>query len=137
MNTFIAALYVARSEAITRRTRAVLCPSQNGETCEGGGSGETVWNEGYLLFVDTNASRDRDPEEPIIRVFGKTKGLRIVSSSGRDHVSYQGSGLASGSNATFQFCADRNATPARSLVLSNSGRVRVAPRTAASTPCPG
>jgi len=137
MNTFIAALYATRSEAIKRRTRSVLCPSRNGQTCDGAGTGSTIWNEGYLLFVDANANQEHDPEEAIVHVFGKTPGMRITSSRGRDHVTYQASGLSRGTNATFQFCTDGDRVPPRSLVLSNTGRVRVAPRTATPAACPG
>jgi len=135
MNTFIAALYTARSEAIKRGERAVLCPSRNGQSCDGAGTGGTIWSEGYLLFVDENANQEREPEEAIVQVFGKTRGIRILSSRGRDHVTYQASGLARGTNATFQFCSERNVAPARSLVVSNTGRVRVAPRTATPAAC--
>jgi len=136
MNAFIAALYLTRSEALKRRERIVLCPSRNGENCDGTGSGGTIWHEGYLVFVDANASRDRDAEEEIVHVVGKYRGLRIASSSGRDHVTYLPSGLARGTNATFRFCVERDVVPARSLVLSNTGRVRVAPRSAPTAPCP-
>lgn len=135
MNTFIAALYTARSEAIKRGKRAVLCPSRNGEACDGAGTDGTVWSEGYLLFLDENANREREPEEDIVHVFGKTRGIRILSSRGRDHVTYQANGLAPGTNATFQFCSERNVVPARSLVMSNTGRVRAAPKTAKPAAC--
>jgi type IV fimbrial biogenesis protein FimT len=135
MNTFIAALYTTRSEAIKRGKRAVLCPSRNGEKCDGAATGGTVWSEGYLLFVDENASQDRDSDEDIVHVFGQTRGIRILSSRGRDHVTYQASGLARGTNATFHFCSERNVVPARSLVMSNTGRVRRAPKAETPAAC--
>lgn len=135
MNTFIAALHTTRSEALKRKARAVLCPSRNGETCDGAGSTATVWSEGYLLFVDHNANRDRDPDEEIVHAFGKTRGIRILSARARAQVTYQASGLARGTNATFQFCSERNVVPARSLVLANTGRVRVDPRHTTPAAC--
>lgn len=136
MNTFIAALYTARSEAMKRGTRAVLCPSRNGRDCDDAGMDETVWSEGYLVFVDRNANHERDHDEEVVRIFDRIRGIRIRSSQHREYVSYQPTGLARGTNATFQFCSERSAIPTRSLVMSNTGRVRVAPPPAAASTCP-
>jgi len=136
MNTFIAAFYTARSEAMKRGVRAVLCPSRNGRDCEGSGADETIWSEGFLVFVDRNANHERDHDEEIVRVFDRVNGVRIRSSQYREYVSYQPNGLARGTNATFQFCSERVAIPVRSLVMSNTGRVRVAPPPSAASTCP-
>src|SRR3989337_1260639 len=45
VNSLVTALHLARSEAIKRRTRAVLCPSVDGRACQNGGSGGTVWED--------------------------------------------------------------------------------------------
>lgn len=136
MNTFIAALYTTRSEAMRRGARAVMCPSRNGRDCAGSGSDETVWSEGYLVFVDQNGNHERDADEEIVRVFDRVHGIRIRSSQYREYVSYQPNGLARGTNATFQFCSERSAIPVRSLVMSNTGRVRVAPPATTPSTCP-
>ncbi len=136
MNTFIAALYTTRSEAMKRGARAVLCPSRNGRDCADSGNDETVWSEGYLVFVDQNGNHERDSDEEIVRVFDRVHGIRIRSSQYREYVSYQPNGLARGTNATFQFCSERSAIPIRSLVMSNTGRVRVAPPATTPSTCP-
>src|SRR3970282_2916943 len=46
VNSMVTALHLARSEAIKRRARAILCPSEDGHACHSGGSGYTVWGEG-------------------------------------------------------------------------------------------
>lgn len=136
MNTFIAAFYTARSEAMKRGVRAVLCPSRNGRDCASAGGDETIWSEGFLVFIDQNANHERDDDEEIVRVFDRLHGVRIRSSQYREYVSYQPSGLARGTNATFQFCSTRVAIPMRSLVMSNTGRVRVAPPASVPSTCP-
>jgi type IV fimbrial biogenesis protein FimT len=123
LNGLVTALHAARSEAIRRGERATLCPSPDGQGC----TGNTEWQHGYLLFVDLNANHDHDAEEPVVRVFEPVRGIRIQTSRFRDHVTYQPNGFASGTNATFTFCAEDGATPRRQVVVSNSGRPRVTP----------
>src|SRR4030065_889338 len=57
VNSMVTALHLARSEAIKRRARAILCPSEDGRACHHGGSGNTVWAEGYLLYIDHNGNQ--------------------------------------------------------------------------------
>jgi type IV fimbrial biogenesis protein FimT len=132
-NTLVTALYTARSTAITRGERAVLCPSSDGETC----AEHSVWDAGYLLYVDLNANRAHDADEPVLRQFDAAPNLSIRSSVQRDHVSYLPSGLASGSNLSFALCSRNGGSDGRAVVVSNSGRARVANRLpSGSAPCP-
>lgn len=132
-NTLVTALYTARSVAITRGERAVLCPSSDGETC----ADHSVWDVGYLLYVDLNANRARDVDEPVLRQFDAAPSLRIRSSLHREHVSYLPNGLASGSNLSFTLCSQNGDGHGRTVVVSNSGRARVANRLPnGSAPCP-
>jgi len=131
-NTLVAALMTARSESIKRNHRAVLCPSRDGFRCFDGNGTHTEWHHGYLLFADDNANHQREPEEPLLQVFGKTLRIRIYSSAGRDHVTYQSNGHASGTNATFLFCSSEPVA-LRTLVVSNTGRARLG---IGGNPCP-
>lgn len=49
---------LARTEAVVRRTRVSLCPSDDGENCTG------IWNEGYIVFEDTADTDTAD--EPVV-----------------------------------------------------------------------
>lgn len=133
VNTMVTALHLTRSEAIRRGERAVLCPSSDGLSCQGNGA-TTGWHHGFLLYIDENANRERDAGEYVIRTFSTAPGIRIQSSRGRTPVTYQANGLASGTNATFSFCPDNPGTPARTVVLANSGRPRVT-RVSTATAC--
>ena len=63
-NSFLSHLYLARSEAIKRNGRAVLCKSADGLACSGSGG----WHQGWILFHDANNNagsgrrRKRDPD---------------------------------------------------------------------------
>ena len=53
INLLSTSLAIARSEAIKRNDRVLICVSTNGMACEATGSG-TTWDDGWLVFVDRN-----------------------------------------------------------------------------------
>lgn len=128
-NTLVAALYMARSEAIKRAGHAVLCPTANGSDCLDTDS-DTAWERGYLLYVDDSADARRDQEETILRQFDPMRGVTIRSSRSRDHVTYRPNGLATGTNLSFTLCPlSKYATP-RAVIVSNTGRARISTKLA-------
>ena len=124
VNTLVSALQLTRSEAIHNGQRATLCPTQDGAVCL---DFYTEWHRGYMLFIDHNANRERDADEPVVRMFETAPNIQLRSSRGRDHVTYQPNGLASGSNATFVFCDAGKSAKARTVIVSNGGRPRILP----------
>lgn len=130
INSLVTGLHLARSEAIKHRKHAVLCPSLDGRACYISGSSHTVWEEGYLLYIDQNGNRKFDADEMAVRLFDATADLHIRSSAGRDHVTYLPNGMASGSNLTITFCDKHGRGTPRAVIVSNSGRPRVSTRNA-------
>ena len=128
LNGLITALHTTRSEAIRRGERAVLCPSRDGRLCSAPDGSQTFWHHGYLLYIDKNANHQQDPDEPATRVFETAPGLRIHTARSRSSVAYKPNGLAPASNTTFTFCADHPDVPARTVIVSNSGRPRTSIR---------
>jgi type IV fimbrial biogenesis protein FimT len=128
INSLVTALHLARSEAIKRREIAVLCPSSDGRACRNNNLGDTVWEKGYLLYIDRNANHEFDADETAVWAMGATEGLRIRSTAGRDHVAYQPSGMASGTNLTITFCDQGGQGTPRAVIVSNSGRPRTSTR---------
>jgi len=128
VNSLVTMLHLARSEAIKRRERAVLCPSADGRTCGDNISDETAWEDGYLLYIDRNANKKFDVDETTVWVAGTSEGLHIRSTTGRDHVAYQPNGMASGSNLSFTFCDKHGRGAPRAVIVSNSGRPRTSTR---------
>jgi len=137
LNLMVTALHLARTEAILRRIRTVLCPSSDGKSCLPAGRSDARWEKGYIVFIDINANHLREPEERVVHVFDPNDALWISSAHGRDHVTYQASGMASGTNLSIHFCHRQQMVPGRTLVVSNSGRVRVVRADGNPAVCPG
>ena len=79
INGVVSQLQLARSEAITRNARTLLCPSSDGQTC----LDSFDWSQGFLLFLDHNENETREPDEEILRSYRpETGAIRIVTSSG-------------------------------------------------------
>jgi type IV fimbrial biogenesis protein FimT len=123
---FIVALHHARATAITSGRRTLFCPSTDGHRC----SNDTHWDSGWLLGHD--ADHDEQPDHgPLYVGDGYRGSVNIRSSVGRHLVRFSPDGTAGGSNLTLLFCQPAHAQQALSVVVSNSGRIRGAPATAA------
>lgn len=129
-NSLVTAIHLTRSVAIFRGERAVLCPSADGLACSDNGIGDTVWENGYLLFIDRDGNHDFNADDMVVQTFNHTTGLSIRSSAYRDHVTYRPNGLASGSNLTFTICDKHGRGTPRAVIVSSSGRPRVSARNA-------
>jgi type IV fimbrial biogenesis protein FimT len=127
VNTLITALHLARSEAIKRGTKAALCPSADGQACR---DGDTIWEDGYLLYIDDNGNHAFDSNESVVWRFDTAEGLNIRSTVGRDHITYQPNGMVAGTNLTFTLCEPNGLGLPRAVIVSTSGRVRASTRNA-------
>jgi type IV fimbrial biogenesis protein FimT len=119
---FIAALQHTRETAIISGKRTLFCPTRDGGNC----SGDTRWDDGWLLAHDANAD-DQPDKGPLYTGPGYGGKLIVKSSAGRHAVRFRPDGSASGSNITLVFCQPHDPTHALSVFVSNSGRVRGAP----------
>lgn len=116
----------ARSEAIKRQTRVVLCPSDDGRSCANGGR----WEGGWIVFADANDDGDRDADEPLIAVEPPSRpGITIRGNRPVSHyVSYTSYGHTRMTNGALQMgtiTVCRSGSKAVDVVLANGGRVRV------------
>jgi len=125
-NDFIAALQHARETAITSGRQTLFCPTIDGAHCSDG----IRWDSGWLLAHDANLDNQPD-DAPIYSGPGYGGKLAILSSTGRHFVRFHPDGSASGTNLTLLFCSPTSSENVLSVVMSNSGRVRGAPATAA------
>ena len=134
-NDLVTHLALARNEAIMKNKDIVLCPTENQRSCSRPGSDFTAWHTGWLVYADQNDNGQPDPGE-ILRVQnGATRGIHIHSSRARGRVAYQPMGTAGGSTITLAVCSERNPSLARYVVVSNSGRARVAQTTTSNVKC--
>jgi type IV fimbrial biogenesis protein FimT len=113
-------LMMARSEAVHLSTRVVTCPGDPALGC----TGASEWNTGWIVFVDDNADRQRQPSERIVRRGEGLENMQVWSSSGRTDVRFFPDGSAPGSNSSISFCGPGGPGQARKLVISNLGRIR-------------
>jgi type IV fimbrial biogenesis protein FimT len=122
LNTLTTHLHLARSEAMKRGLRAVICPTRDGATC----LGSQDWGQGYMLFADFDADRERDPDETVLQVHRVDGGQIRIDSGGRRTIAYQADGFARGSNLTVTFCDAAGRADPKAVVVSATGRPRVA-----------
>ena len=122
-------LMLARSEAIKRNGRVVLCKSRDGEACASDGP----WEQGWLLFHDINNSGTRERTEPVLqRLHGLPPGWRLNANAPlANYVSYGPLGatrlVPGGFQAgTFTVCRTSTDTlEARQIIINAGGRPRV------------
>lgn len=121
-NTLVRHLQLARSEAVTRARRTILCPSQDGRSCDD----STVWEQGYILVLDNNGSGTVDSSDLLLRVFqGLGNRITVRSTAGRKKIFFNPLGMSPGYNLTLSFCDQQQITDPRAVILSNTGRPRL------------
>lgn len=135
VNRFSGALQYARSEAVRRSRRVVLCPSADGRGC----ADTERWAQGWIVFADLDGDRERDRNEPLLRTApGFPAGISMRSSRHRRRIRYQALGNTHGTNASFTFCDGHGRARPRVICLSGTGRPRVTDRRCDGKPvrCP-
>lgn len=113
------AVHLAKAQALVRGEDVVLCPSRDAVHCE------AEWSSGFLVTVapaSTAAARLATPEAPIMAV---APSARTALAANRDAFVFRPAGLRS-VNGTFTLCDRRGAGHARQVVVSYTGRARVA-----------
>ena len=126
VNQFVQSIHLARSEAMKRNGIVSLCPSQDARTCAAPGTG---WETGWIVFanLDRDAPASRDPDEPLVQAYAPWRGGSLRGN--RPTLSFRSFGQ-SGVTATFTLCDARGSDAARAVIISQTGRPRIALRTA-------
>jgi type IV fimbrial biogenesis protein FimT len=128
-NVFVSQLYLARSEAIKRNSRVVMCKSAEGVACAANGG----WEQGWLVFHDRNNNGLRDAGEAIIhRVEPLPAGYRFSGNMNvARYISFSPTGgtrLISGAfqAGTLTLCRRSvELSEARQVVINAVGRPRI------------
>lgn len=121
-------LLMARSEAIKRHSRVVLCKSSNGTSCATTGD----WQQGWILFVDANDNVTVDAGEPIIQKVAALSGDFILKGDVNlaNYVSYASTGAAkltasdNFQTGTFTLCQLAGGS-ARQIEVFATGRLNI------------
>lgn len=109
----------ARNTAVNNYRRVVICPSSNEQNC----SGQTNWNNGWIIFQDFNGDGERNTSEKLLRV--AKLDMRIdVNSGQRDRFRFYPDGTAPGSTGSLYLCIQDEPSMGHRLVISNVGRIR-------------
>ncbi len=134
-NSFLTSINLARSEAIKRNSRVVVCGSSNGKECTGGG-----YQGGWIVFVDQNndakcTNCGEAAGEQVIQVAEALPGVMTLktkteSDNLNSYISYSPGGSSKEKNGGFQagtlrLCNDDYKVQSREIIITRGGRVRI------------
>lgn len=125
---------IARSEAIKRGQRVVLC---TGDTS--GCNNSTNWTNGWIAFVDEDKNNNKGSSEQILRIGElKSPNFTLIGSTDIAHaIKFQADGLAI-ATGTLTLCNGDDTNTAKALILSTSGKPKISDTAAggAELACP-
>lgn len=149
-NELIGDMLLARNEAIKRNYPVVICKTGDATVtnpaCDG--TAANPWTQGWIVFVDSNNSGDRDSPggtlETLVRLHGALTNEMTLAplapatasdSDIRNFISFRPSGRPlSFTGGTFMLCDQRGANSAKSLIISETGQARVSGQRDSSGP---
>jgi type IV fimbrial biogenesis protein FimT len=137
-NLFLASLQLARSEAIKRNGRVVLCKSIDSTSCIETGH----WNQGWIIFNDTDNNAQVSGIETIIHFQHAFTPNTLMQGNTHinKYISYAPTGSAKLLTGAFQVGSiilcnkSSDSSEARKIYLSSTGRARMQKLTIASCP---
>lgn len=129
LNSLFHAVHLARKESIRRRQVMTVCASSDGRSC----LADRDWSSGWILF--NNADRDSPPRvdagESVMLAHIVDEAIRIRSN--RRAFTLRATQKRA-TNGTLVVCDREDRVPPRALVISYTGRPRVAAEKTDGTP---
>lgn len=121
VNALFHAIHIARKESLMRRTVVSICPSSNGKDC----SANLDWSSGWIMFNnrDHDEPPQLDPGEALLQVHRAAADVRIQAN--RRGLTLRALDKRA-TNGTIRFCDHHARGTSRALVISYTGRPRVA-----------
>ncbi|WP_052507076.1 GspH/FimT family protein [Desulfonatronovibrio magnus] len=119
-NEFIGNLNLARSEAVRRSERVVLCVSVDGQTCATEGS----WDQGWIIFVDPKANNTVEQDDQLLRIRGPLdNNVKMVGNTNvQRSITFLANGAVAGiGTGTITLCSHKQGIELR---LIRTGRMR-------------
>jgi type IV fimbrial biogenesis protein FimT len=122
VNAFVTAIQLARSESAKRRAAVIVCKTRDDIDC---GSPDVHYEAGWMVFVNEDADSPprRDPDEPLL--FHYAPAMQGTIRSNRARYTFRPYYRRS-TNGTVVFCDRRGVEAARAVIVSYTGRPRVA-----------
>ena len=129
INALFHAIHLARKESIRRRQVMTVCASTDGLSC----SPTRDWSSGWLLF--NNADRDSppqvDPGESVVQAHAVGETIQVVAN--RRALTLR-STYRRATNGTLVVCDRQDRIAPKALIVSYTGRPRVAVERPDGTP---
>ena len=125
-------LNLARSSAITKGKNAVLCPINDEQLCS------VEWQDRYMVYIDSNRSNDYDPlEDQTVSIVNLASGWHVSwRAFGSAHkITFHPLGHLLGQNGSLEVCPPSASEEVGLIVLSRTGRARLAKRNYNDTRC--
>ncbi|HMB74011.1 MAG TPA: GspH/FimT family pseudopilin [Gammaproteobacteria bacterium] len=124
-NELLSSMHFAREMAIRRNARVTMCPSSSGTNCQA-----VTWDQGWLVFVDTDGDGTVDGDEPVELVAGLSGLESITTAEFGNAIIYRPNGRAMGATVATNIgqmvlCDQRGAEHARVAIIGMSGRPRI------------
>ncbi len=121
INGLVHGIYLAKQAAHVRLTETVICKSRDGRDCDAGAD----WEDGWLLFanLDRDYPATTDPAEPVL-TSGPAFSAGTIRANRRAFV-FRPFEIRS-TNGTLVFCDRRGPAHARAVIVSYTGRPRIA-----------
>lgn len=129
INALFHAVHLARKESIMRKKVVSICPTFDGLRCTPGRD----WSGGFLMFQ--NSDRDDPPQiddgEPVLH--GHLAGDTVKIAANRRGFTLRAT-FRRATNGTIVVCDQAGRIPPKALVISYTGRPRVALKTPRGEP---
>jgi type IV fimbrial biogenesis protein FimT len=122
VNAFVTAVQLARSEAAKRGRAVVVCKTTDAQRCA---EREHDFTARFMVFVNLDDARppQRAPEEPLLYSYAPQRAGAITAN--RELFEFRPF-LRRSTNGTVVFCDARGPSAARAVIVSYTGRPRVA-----------
>lgn len=127
-NEFVLALAYAKSEAVKRGVRVVVCSRDNTDPNNRTCAASTNWDNGWLVFVDQEANAASawgtiNGADQVLQVRPTLEGGNTLRAGALERVIFLSTGFQPDLQETFNLCDTRPAASGRNIVVSPQGRV--------------
>jgi type IV fimbrial biogenesis protein FimT len=114
VNTFVASLYLARSEAVKRLRNVALCPIDSAGNCD---PSSKDWEQGWKVFYTDPAGTE------VVLQQNPALPSRFSINGTHSKITYNMTGQANAGN--YKFCDIGNVAQGRKVKISDNGRMYV------------
>ena len=122
VNSFVTDVQRARSTAASRGSTIVMCTATDATGC----SGETNWEDGWMLFIDSNGNDAFDAAlDTSLSFHEPARGVTMPGNGGTGLLRFNPGFLSMTGNLTVAVCVDNVNENGRQVTVSNTGRPRL------------